>query len=210
VDDRVGLLGVEPSPVVDPAPRHGDREHARRLRRADVERRVADVGGLGRVRCEPLGAEQERLRVGLVSLGLVPADDRLEEVAERHVGERELDGRAALRRDDAETASLLVEAGEHVFHPRAGLEVVVERLVVGAVDVHEPLDLVGRERAHLRLEPGAADRLQKLLVGVVPAEHLARRVPHRGEDDRARVDHRTVEVEENGLEPHAPIVSAAH
>jgi hypothetical protein len=87
------------------------------------------------------------------------------------------------------------KADEHVFHPRAGLEVVVERLVVGAVDVHEPLDLVGRERAHLRLEPGAADRLQQLLVGVVPAEHLARRVPHRGEDDRAGVDYRAVEVE---------------
>ena len=79
---------------------------------------------------------------------------------------------------------------------------------MGAVDVHEPLDLVRRERAHLRLEPGAADRLQQLLVGVVAAEHLARRVPHRGEDDRAGVDDGAVEVEENGLEPHASIVSA--
>ena len=93
VDDRVGLLRFEPRAVVDPAPGHGDGEHPRRLRRADVERRVADVGGLGGVRSEPLGAEQERLRVGLVPLGLVPADDRLEEMAERDVGERELDGR---------------------------------------------------------------------------------------------------------------------
>ena len=115
---------------------------------------------------------------------------------------------AALRRDDAQTASLLVEADEHVLHPRAGLEVVVERLVVGAVDVHEPLDLIRRERAHLRLQAGAADRLQQLLVGVVAAEHLARRVPHRGEDDRAGVDDGAVEVEQNGLEPHASIVSA--
>src|SRR5436190_3147315 len=208
VDDRVGLPGVEPSPVVDPAPRHCDGEHARRLRRADVERRVADVGGLGGVRSESLGAEQERLRVGLVSLGLVPADDRLEEVAERDVGECELDGGAALRRDDAQPASFLVETDEHVFHPRAGLEVVVERLVVGAVDVHEPLDVLGGERAHLRLQAGAAYRLQKLLVGVVTAEHLAGRMPHRGEDDRAGVDHGAVEVEEDGLEPHASIVSA--
>src|SRR6478609_11339841 len=109
VDDRVGLLGVEPSPVVDPAPRHGDGEHPRCLCRADVERRIADVGGLGGVRSEPLCAEQERLRVRLVSLCLVPADDRLEEMAERDIGERELDGDAAFRRDDAETASLLVE-----------------------------------------------------------------------------------------------------
>ena len=86
----------------------------------------------------------------------------------------------------------------------------MERLVVGAVDVHEPLDLVGRERAHLRLQAGAADRLQQLLVGVVAAEHLAGRVPHRGEDDRAGVHDGAVEVEENGLEPHASIVSAPH
>jgi hypothetical protein len=30
---------------------------------------------------------------------------------------------------------------------------------------------------------------------------------HRGQDDRAGVDHRAVEVEENGFEPHASIVS---
>ena len=123
--------------------------------------------------------------------------------------ERELDGRAALRGHDAEPAALLVQPHEHVLHPGAGLELVVERLVVRAVDVDEPLDVVGRERLHLRLEAGPADRLHQLLVGVVAAEHLARRVPHRGEDDRAGVDDGAVEVEEDGLEPHASIVSAA-
>src|SRR5690349_7135447 len=97
VDDRVGLFGLETRAVVDPAPgdRHG--EHARRLRGPDVELRVADVsGGLG-VGSEALGAEQKRIRLGLVPLRLVAADDRLEEVAEWDIGERELDGRTALR-----------------------------------------------------------------------------------------------------------------
>ena len=58
-----------------------------------------------------------------------------------------------------------------------------------------------------RLEAGAAHRLHQLLVRVFAAEHLAGRVPHRGEDDRAGVADGAVEVEENGLEAHAPIVS---
>jgi Glycosyl hydrolases family 38 N-terminal domain/Alpha mannosidase middle domain/Glycosyl hydrolases family 38 C-terminal beta sandwich domain len=209
LDDRIGPFLVETCAVVDPAPRHGDREHPRSLRRAHVEGRVADVGRPGGICSEPLGAEEERLRVGLVAFGLVAADDRLEEVAERDVGECELDGRTALRRDDTEPASLLVEANEHVLHPGARLELVVERLVVRAVDVDEPLDVLRRERRHLGLETGAADRLQQLLVRVVAPQHLARCVPHRGENDRARVDDGTVEVEEDRLEAHAPIVSAA-
>ncbi len=63
---------------------------------------------------------------------------------------------------------------------------------------------------HLRLEPRPTDGLHQLFVGVFAAEHLAGRVPHRGEDDRSGVDHGSVEVEENGLEPHASIVSTAH
>src|SRR5438552_3593417 len=164
VDDRVGLLRFEPGAVVDPAPGDGDREHSGGLGGTDVEGRVADVGGRGRVGTEPFRAEEERLRVWLVPLGLVAADDRLEEMPERDVGEGELDSCAALRRDDAETASFLVEAHEHIIHSFAGLEIVVERLVVSAVDVDEPFDLIGRERAHLRLEAGAADGLHQLLV----------------------------------------------
>src|SRR5947208_3665533 len=90
VDDRVGLLRLKARPLVDPAPRHCDGEHPRRLRGPDVERRVPDVGRSGRVGAEALRREQERLRVGLVPLGLVAADDRLEQVAERHAVEREL------------------------------------------------------------------------------------------------------------------------
>ena len=41
-------------------------------------------------------------------LRLVAADDRLEEMAERDLRERELDGGAALRRHDAEPAPLPV------------------------------------------------------------------------------------------------------
>src|SRR3954452_4910380 len=208
VDDRVGLFSLESRSVMDPAPCHRDGEHARRLRCADVEGRVADVGGAGGVGSKPLYPEEQRRRVGLVPLGLVAADDRVEQVAKRDVGERELDGRAALRGHDSQPPAFLVQAHEHVLHPGAGLQVVVERLVVGAVDVDEAFDVLGRERVHLGCEPGAAHGLQQLLVGVVPAKHLARGVPHRGEDDRAGVDEGAVEVEEDGLEAHASIVSA--
>src|SRR5215471_4302528 len=60
VDDRVGLLRLEPRPLVDPPPRHGDGEHPRCLRSANVEGRIADVGRAGRIGCQTLGREQER------------------------------------------------------------------------------------------------------------------------------------------------------
>src|SRR4051812_25418247 len=129
VDDGVGVFRLESRAVVDPAPRHGNGEHPRRLGGTDVEGRVADVGSRGGVGSEPFGAEQKRLRIRLVPLGLVAADDRLEEMAERDVGEGELDGRAALRGDHAEPPTLLVQLHEHVFHAGAGLELVVQRLV---------------------------------------------------------------------------------
>src|SRR6478672_11268479 len=129
-------------------------------------------------------------------------------MAQRHLREGELDRCATLRRDDAERAALLVQAHEHVLHPRARLELVVQGLVVRAIDVHEPLDLARVERAHLRLQAGPADRLEQLLVGVVAAEHLPRGIPHRGEDDRPGVDDGAVEIEQNHRKPHASIVSA--
>ena len=138
----------------------------------------------------------------LVTLRLVSADDHLEQVAERHVRERELNRRAPLGGDNAEPPPLVLEANEHVVHAFAAAQVLVQRLVVRAVDVHELLDPVGRERVHLRLEAGPADRLHQILVGVVAPENLARRVPHRGEDDPAGVDDRSVEVEEDDRESH--------
>ena len=151
-------------------------------------------------RVHALGREQQRLGIGLVLLRLVAADDGLEEVRERHARERELDGRAALGGHDAEPAPLCVQAHEDVLHAGARLELVVERLVVGAVDADELVDPLGREDGHLRLEPGAADGLHQLGVAEVAAEHLARRVPHRREDDRAGVDDGAVEIEEDDRE----------
>src|SRR3954468_3157590 len=146
VDDGVGLLRLESRAVVDPAPRHGNGEHPRRLGGTDVEGRVADVGGRGGAGSEPFGAEQQRLRIRLVPLGLVAADDRLEEMAERDVGEGELDGRAALRGDHADPPALLVQPHEHVFHAGGGLDLVVRWFVVRSIAIPEPLDLVGRKR----------------------------------------------------------------
>src|SRR5579862_2753343 len=85
VDDHVRLLSLEPRAVVDATPRHRHGEHPRRLRGADVERRVPDVGRLHGIGAEPLGSEQQRLGIRLVPLGLVAADDRLEQMAERDI-----------------------------------------------------------------------------------------------------------------------------
>ena len=208
VDDRVGLLRLELLAIVDPAPGDRDGVHAGRLSGADVERRVTHIGRRGRICAKPRGAEQERLRVGFMALGLVTADDRLEEMPEWNLRECELDRRAALRGHDAEPPPVLVKLNEHILHPRAGLELVVKGLVVRAVDIHELVDVVGCERRHLGLETGTADRLHQLLIGVVATEHLLRRVPHRREDDPARVDDGAVKVEEDGLEAHLSIVSA--
>src|SRR5438132_14407781 len=80
-DDRVRLFALELLATVDAAPRHGDRVHAGRFGRADVERRVTDVRALGRIGIHALCGEQERLGVRLVTLRLVAADDDLEEMA---------------------------------------------------------------------------------------------------------------------------------
>src|SRR5690348_16552047 len=83
VDDRIRLLALEILAIVDASPRDGEGAHAGGARRAHVERRVADVrADLGRD-AHPLGRNVERLRIGLVALGLVAAHDRVEEVAER-------------------------------------------------------------------------------------------------------------------------------
>src|SRR2546423_14440724 len=71
VDDRVGVLALEPRAVVDTGPCDRDRAHPCRLRRADVERGVAHVGGVLRVDAHPLRREQPRLGVGTVAAGLV-------------------------------------------------------------------------------------------------------------------------------------------
>src|ERR1700746_2717389 len=66
VDDRVGLLGLEPRAIVDPAPGRGRGKHARRVGGQDIEGRVANVGGRCGIGSEPLGTEQKRLRIRLV------------------------------------------------------------------------------------------------------------------------------------------------
>src|SRR5205823_14147191 len=115
VDDRVRVLRLEPRGVVDPAPRHCYGEHPGSLRRPDVERRVADVGRVGWIGSQALRGEEKRFRVGLLLLGFVATDDRLEEVGNRNARERELHGRATLRRDDAESAALLSQPHDAVL-----------------------------------------------------------------------------------------------
>ena len=188
---------------MDPAPGHGDGVDPRGLRRADVEGRVADVGRLGGIGAEAFCPEEERFWIGLVAFGFVAADDRLEEMIERDRGERELGRVPPLRGHDAEPPAFRVQPLEHVAHPDARLELVVERDVVRAVDVHELRRRAsGSIATHLRFEARPADGPHQLGVRVLTAEDLARRVTHRREDDRAGVDDRAVEIEEDDRESH--------
>src|SRR6188768_3246805 len=89
VDDHVRLLRLEALARMDSAPADRDRVDSGRLRGADVERRVADVDGLVAGRAEQPERMLERRRVRLVPLGVVGADDHVEELLERQVRERE-------------------------------------------------------------------------------------------------------------------------
>ena len=80
---------------MDPPPGDADRGHPGGPRGLHVERRVTDVRGIRGRRAESLEPEQERLGARLVALGLVTADDDLEQAGQRQPGEGELDGRPA-------------------------------------------------------------------------------------------------------------------
>jgi len=98
------------------------------------------------------------------------------------------------------------EQGPHPVPVRVGGPQAVSE----SRSLHQLVDAIGSEDLHLRLEPRASDRLHQLRVLVLAAEHLAGRVTHRGEDDRARVDDRTVEIEEDdGEAHHGAIVTTA-
>src|SRR5439155_22294284 len=94
---------------------------------------------------QPLKSAEQRSRVWLVSGCHVAADDRLEEMRDQNASERELDGLAPLRGDDPQPPALVLQPNEHVVHPRAADELVVQRLVVRAIDVDQLVDLVRRK-----------------------------------------------------------------
>ena len=96
---------------MDVAPGDGDRGHARGPGGPDVERRVADVGGRRGRRAEPLERQEQRLGIRLVALGVVARDDDVERAEEREHVERDLDGEAALHRDDPERPPLRPQVG---------------------------------------------------------------------------------------------------
>src|SRR4029453_7524691 len=198
VDERVGLFAAQTLVGMDPAPPDGDGEQASSLRGADVEWRVTYVDGVRRARVEPTQGLEERLRVGLVTLRVLRADDDVHRLAEdREPVEGEVDRSQPLGRDDPQRVPLVAEDREEVEHVGEPLELGMERLVVRAICVDELVDPFGIEVAHLGDEPGAADRrAHELLVRLTPKDGGRRGLP-RGEDDRARVDQRPVEVEED-------------
>ena len=84
----------------------------------------------------------------------------------------------------------------------------MQRLVVRPINRDELVRTVGRKGLHLRLEPRPADRGHQLLVGNLDAENLSGGVSHRGENDRAGIDDRAVEIEENDRKTHDVMLAA--
>src|SRR5512132_2205065 len=81
-NEGVRLLREQPLVRVDPAPADRDREHAGRLRGADIEWRVAHVRSLLRRASELLHGEEHGFGVGLVALRVLEADDDVERARE--------------------------------------------------------------------------------------------------------------------------------
>ena len=135
-------------------------------------------------------------------LGVVGADDDVEEVAHAGACEDPLDRRSPLRGDDAEPAALRLQPLENVEDAVEARELRVLRIVVLAVHAHELVDVLGVEQRHLVREVRAADLRQDLLVGETPAKDRLRRVMEGAEDHRGGVDERAVEVEEDDWKPH--------
>jgi hypothetical protein len=78
----------------------------------------------------------------------------------------------------------------------------VDAVVVLAVGVVELLGAGGVERLHLRHQR-LTDVGQQHVVGQLVAQRHSRSVTKRGSDEPNGVDHRTVQVEDDGFEaPH--------
>ena len=188
---------------MDTAPTHRDRVHAGRLRRPDVERRVADVDGFPGRAAELLDREENGVGIGLVPLRVLVGDDDVERARERREAvERERDGSVPLGGHDAELPPLGLEARKEREELVERLERLVEAVVVLLVRLEQLVGMLRVDRRHLRDDPLAADGQTELVRRDLPPEHGAHGVLHRGEDDRPRVDQRAVEVEEDDAEAH--------
>jgi len=111
--------------------------------------------------------------------------------------DRQADRAEALRGDDPEAPSFSPQDGEQAEHVVECLELGVERLVVQAIGLHELVDPVGVEVAHLGDQARPTDRGAHQLLVRLTTEHGQRRMLHRGQDDRPGVDQRAVEVEQD-------------
>ena len=191
--------------VVHPAPRDADRVHpgppsrrscrtaSRRRRRHPRHRRPGDPARAGACPASgfPRGASSPPTTTSKrwpISVAAKASSTVLRRLAETSPSRRP----SSLRR--SKTSSM----------PKQSCEALVERLVVGAIDADELLDvLLASEHVHLRLEARPADRRHQHLVGDLPAEHRPGGMAHRREDDPAGVDDGAVEVEEDDGEAHS-------
>jgi hypothetical protein len=137
-----------------------------------------------------------------VAVGHVGGDDGVEIALEGEDRKGEIDGLTTLGSHDPELAALLRERLHELLDAVEGLELVVERAIVLAVDPDELVYVGGRKDAHLVVKVRAPDERRDLLLLDVASKHLARGVLEGGEDDRAGIDERPVEVEEHGRVAH--------
>ena len=148
---------------VDAAPADGDAEHACGLApRATSYGESPTYAGVGGIGVESPRAPRARgSGSGLCrSVSSAPINDVHEpRLSSGNAVERESDGAEALRRDDPEPSALAPQppGGASRTSSNASSS-VVERLVVQAVGLHELVDPVGIEVAHLGDQAGPADR----------------------------------------------------
>jgi len=190
---------------VDPTPTDRDGEDTGRLGGGDVERRIPDVHRvLGRA-AEPLDGEEDGFGIGLVPLRVLEADDDVEGARKRRKArECQPDGAVALGRDDPELSALHLQPGEQREQIVECLERLVQPVVVVLVRLQQFVGVLRVDRRHLRDDALAADGHLQLGRRDLAAENRADCVLHRREDDRAGVDQRPVEVEEDDPKSHGP------
>ena len=176
--------------------------------RRRVEGRVAHEGRLAGLGPEQVERGEHRRRVGLVAFRHVGGDDGVEVGLERQDGEGELDRLAPLRGHDAEPPALALEPGEDVLDPLEGLQLVVERLVVLAVDAHELVHPPLVDGPHLVVDVRAADSRGQLRLGVSTHQHVFVWCLNGREDAWRRRDRVPFEVERHVRITHSADRSA--
>ena len=151
---------------------------------------------------QPLERDEDRVRVRLVPLGVVGADDDVEASRRSRARRtRARRSRARFARDDPEPPpSPSARSSSSTIPGNASSSACSGSLC--SRRRRELLDAVGRRTRHLLVEPRPPTRRDQLLVRERRGRARSASRAGRGEDDRAGVDQRAVEVEEDDRKTH--------